>query len=65
MPAGTEATLSWHHFAAAAVSCGNIRGYSDLLVQVFDETGKHVRAAIGVSTLPRNALVKAQMTVEV
>jgi enamine deaminase RidA (YjgF/YER057c/UK114 family) len=42
-----------------------INGASDLLVQVFGEAGKHVRAAIGVSALPRNALVEVQMTVEI
>lgn len=42
-----------------------INGASDLLVQVFGEAGRHVRAAIGVSALPRNALVEVQMTVEV
>jgi enamine deaminase RidA (YjgF/YER057c/UK114 family) len=40
-----------------------INGVSDLLVQVFGETGKHVRAAVGVSALPRNAIVEVQMTV--
>lgn len=42
-----------------------INGASDLLVEVFGETGRHVRAALGVSALPRNALVEVQMTVEV
>jgi enamine deaminase RidA (YjgF/YER057c/UK114 family) len=42
-----------------------INGASDLLVQVFAEAGRHVRAAIGVSALPRNALVETQMTVEI
>jgi len=42
-----------------------INGASDLLVQVFGDSGRHVRAAIGVSALPRNALVEVQMTVEV
>jgi len=42
-----------------------INGASDLLVQVFGEAGRHVRAAIGVSALPRNALVEVQMTVRV
>lgn len=41
-----------------------INGASDLLVEVFGEAGQHVRAAIGVSSLPRNALVELQMTVE-
>jgi enamine deaminase RidA (YjgF/YER057c/UK114 family) len=42
-----------------------INGASDLLVQVFGDAGKHVRAAVGVSALPRNALVEIQMTVRV
>jgi len=42
-----------------------INGASDLFVQVFGEAGRHVRAAIGVSALPKNALVEVQMTVEV
>lgn len=42
-----------------------INGASDLLVQIFGDTGRHVRAAVGVSALPRNALVELQMTVRV
>jgi enamine deaminase RidA (YjgF/YER057c/UK114 family) len=42
-----------------------INGASDLLMEVFGEAGRHVRAAIGVSGLPRNALVELQMTVEI
>lgn len=42
-----------------------INGASDLLVRVFGEAGRHVRAAIGVSALPRNALVEVQMSVRV
>lgn len=42
-----------------------INGASDLLVRVFGEAGQHVRAAVGVSALPRNALVELQMTVRV
>ncbi|MFZ0304543.1 MAG: RidA family protein [Terracidiphilus sp.] len=42
-----------------------INGASDLLVQVFGEAGRHVRAALGVSALPRQALVELQMTVRV
>ncbi|MGA7316267.1 MAG: RidA family protein [Silvibacterium sp.] len=41
-----------------------INGASDLLMAVFGEAGRHVRAAIGVSGLPRNALVELQMVVE-
>jgi enamine deaminase RidA (YjgF/YER057c/UK114 family) len=42
-----------------------INGASDLLLAVFGESGRHVRAALGVSGLPRNALVELQMTVEI
>jgi enamine deaminase RidA (YjgF/YER057c/UK114 family) len=42
-----------------------INGASDLLVRVFGEAGRHVRAAIGVSALPRHALVEIQMTVRI
>jgi len=42
-----------------------INGFSDLLVAVFGEAGRHVRAAVGVSALPRNAMVEVQMVVEI
>jgi enamine deaminase RidA (YjgF/YER057c/UK114 family) len=42
-----------------------INGASDLLIHIFGESGRHVRAAIGVSALPRNALVEIQMTVRI
>ena len=42
-----------------------INGASDLFVKIFDDAGRHVRAAVGVSTLPRKALVELQMTVEI
>ena len=42
-----------------------INGASDLLVRVFGDAGRHVRAAVGVSALPRHALVEVQMTVRV
>lgn len=42
-----------------------INGASDLLMAVFGEAGRHVRAAIGVSGLPRHALVELQMIVEI
>jgi enamine deaminase RidA (YjgF/YER057c/UK114 family) len=42
-----------------------INGASDLLVEVFGDAGRHARAAIGVSALPRNALVEVQMIVEI
>ncbi|QHN02983.1 RidA family protein [Granulicella sp. WH15] len=42
-----------------------INGASDLLVEIFGDKGRHVRAAIGVSALPRNALVELQMVVAI
>jgi len=42
-----------------------INGASDLFVELFGTAGRHVRAAIGVSALPRNAMVELQMSVEV
>jgi enamine deaminase RidA (YjgF/YER057c/UK114 family) len=42
-----------------------INGASDLFVEIFGDAGRHARTAIGVSGLPRNALVELQMTVEV
>jgi enamine deaminase RidA (YjgF/YER057c/UK114 family) len=42
-----------------------INGASDLLVELFGESGRHVRAALGVTALPRNAMVELQMTVEI
>lgn len=42
-----------------------INGASDLLVEIFGDNGRHVRAAIGAAALPRNAMVELQMTVEI
>lgn len=42
-----------------------INGASDLLVSIFGDAGRHVRAAVGVSALPRNALVELQMTARI
>jgi enamine deaminase RidA (YjgF/YER057c/UK114 family) len=42
-----------------------INGCSDLLVSVFGDRGKHARAAIGVASLPLNAVVEIEMIVEV
>ena len=42
-----------------------INGYSDLMVQVFGERGKHARSAVGMIALPRNIAVEVEMIVEV
>src|ERR1700756_1618692 len=61
--------LTLNRYVNAAPGFGDspaiINGASDLLVRVFGESGRHVRAAIGVSALPRNALVEVQMSVRV
>ncbi len=40
-------------------------GASDLLVQLFGESGKHARAAVGVSELPLGAPVEIAMVAEI
>ena len=42
-----------------------INGFSDLMVSVFGEKGKHARAAIGVASLPRAQSVEIELVVEV
>ena len=42
-----------------------MNGASDLLVAVFGECGRHARAAVGVSSLPRNASVEVAAVFEV
>jgi len=39
-----------------------INGASDLLARVFGEKGRHARAAVGVSGLPKNATVELSLT---
>jgi enamine deaminase RidA (YjgF/YER057c/UK114 family) len=40
-------------------------GASDLLVEVFGDAGRHVRAAVGASELPLNAPVEIELTAQV
>ncbi|SNR26500.1 Enamine deaminase RidA, house cleaning of reactive enamine intermediates, YjgF/YER057c/UK114 family [Maribacter sedimenticola] len=42
-----------------------INGYSDLMVAVFGNQGKHARAAVGMVSLPGNMAVEVEMVVEV
>jgi len=42
-----------------------VNGYSDLMVAVFGEKGKHARAAVGMGSLPGNMAVEVEMIVEV
>lgn len=41
-----------------------LNGASDLLVEIFGESGRHARVAVGVSALPLNAPVEIELTVE-
>lgn len=42
-----------------------INGFSDLMVEVFGERGRHARAAVGMATLPRGQAVEIELVVEV
>jgi len=42
-----------------------VNGYSDLMVAVFGERGKHARAAVGMGSLPSNIAIEVEMIVEV
>jgi enamine deaminase RidA (YjgF/YER057c/UK114 family) len=41
-----------------------VNGFSDLMVEVFGERGKHARAALGMASLPLGAAVEIEMIVE-
>ena len=41
-----------------------MNGFSDLMVEVFGEKGKHARSALGVASLPNNICVEIEMIVE-
>lgn len=42
-----------------------INGYSDLMVEVFGQRGKHARAAVGMPALPGGICAEIEMIVEV
>jgi enamine deaminase RidA (YjgF/YER057c/UK114 family) len=42
-----------------------INGFSDFMVEVFGERGKHARAAVGMGSLPRNIACEIEFIVEV
>lgn len=42
-----------------------INGFSDLMVAVFGENGKHARSAVGMYALPNNMPVEIEMIVEI
>ena len=42
-----------------------INGYSDLMVEIFGDKGKHARSAVGMYALPSNIAVEVEVIVEV
>ena len=38
-----------------------INGFSDLIVEVFGERGRHARAAVGMAALPRGQAVEIEL----
>jgi enamine deaminase RidA (YjgF/YER057c/UK114 family) len=40
-------------------------GFSDLMVEVFGDKGKHARSAVGMNALPNNIPIEIEMIVEV
>lgn len=42
-----------------------VNGFSDLMVAVFGEKGKHARSAVGMSSLPLGMAVEVEMIVEI
>ena len=42
-----------------------INGFSDTMVTIFGDRGKHARSAVGMVSLPRNIAVEIEMIVEV
>ncbi len=42
-----------------------INGYSDLMVEIFGDNGKHARSAVGMYSLPFNMAVEIEVIVEI
>ena len=42
-----------------------VNGASDLMAEIFGEAGRHARAAVGVSSLPRNVAVEVEAVFEI
>lgn len=42
-----------------------VNGFSDLMVEVFGDRGKHARSAVGMAALPMNIPLEVEMIVEV
>ncbi len=46
-------------------SCARLNGASDLFVEVFGESGKHARFAVGAGSLPFNVAAEIAVVLEV
>jgi enamine deaminase RidA (YjgF/YER057c/UK114 family) len=42
-----------------------INGFSDCMVEIFGEKGKHARSAVGMNSLPNNMAVEIELIVEI
>jgi enamine deaminase RidA (YjgF/YER057c/UK114 family) len=42
-----------------------VNGFSDLLLEIFGEAGRHARTSIGAAALPMNMAIEVEMIVEV
>ena len=42
-----------------------INGYSDFMVEIFGDKGKHARSAVGMNSLPVNLAVEIEVIVEI
>jgi enamine deaminase RidA (YjgF/YER057c/UK114 family) len=42
-----------------------INGFSDLMVEIFGENGRHARSAVGMGSLPAGIPVEIEMILEV
>ena len=42
-----------------------INGFSDLMVEVFGDRGKHARSAVGMAALPLGIAVEIELIVEI
>ncbi len=42
-----------------------VNGYSDMMVEIFGDKGKHARSAVGMHALPNNIAIEVEVIVEV
>ena len=42
-----------------------VNGFSDLMVEVFGENGKHARSAVGMGSLPNGIAVEIELIVQI